>query len=178
MRLMLSSIPQEAVQSAIMKGPQATVELPSGEQVPVKSLVIPPVKGRKVVLLGDTCDSHAILSAPLSPPSCCSRAFLWVECHVACSISHEAGSQKQLAVSKDAYAISSVTHATCRTHSIHHSHSAQHYTLAFALHTSACLTKAACPLAVMDAPSGLPDLSTMGQSYVSEFKPLLMKLVK
>ena len=50
-----------------MKGPQATVELPSGEQVPVKSLVIPPVKGRKVVLLGDTCDSHAILSASLPP---------------------------------------------------------------------------------------------------------------
>lgn len=55
------------MQSAIVKGPQATVELPSGEQVPVKSLVIPPVKGRKVVLLGDTCDSHAILSAPLPP---------------------------------------------------------------------------------------------------------------
>ena len=55
------------MQSAIVKGPQATVELPSGELVPVKSLVIPPVKGRKVVLLGDTCDSHAILSAPLPP---------------------------------------------------------------------------------------------------------------
>ena len=53
---------QEAVQSAILQGPQATVKLPSGEQVPVRSLVVPPVKGRKVVLLGDTCDSHAMLS--------------------------------------------------------------------------------------------------------------------
>ena len=76
MRLSLCSVTQEAVQSAIMKGPQATVELPSGEQVPVKSLVIPPVKGRKVVLLGDTCDSHAILSAPLPPPSCCSNGSI------------------------------------------------------------------------------------------------------
>ena len=54
---------QEAVQSAIVQGPKAIVQLPSGEQVPVRSLVVPPVKGRKVVLLGDTCDSHAILSA-------------------------------------------------------------------------------------------------------------------
>ncbi len=53
---------QEAVQSAIVQGPKAMVQLPSGEQVPVRSLVVPPVKGRKVVLLGDTCDSHAILS--------------------------------------------------------------------------------------------------------------------
>ena len=56
---------QEAVQSAILEGPQALVQLPSGEQVPVRSLVVPPIKGRKVVLLGDTCDSSAILSAPL-----------------------------------------------------------------------------------------------------------------
>ena len=56
------SLLQEAVWNAIMQGPQAMVQLPSGEQVPVKSLVVPPVKGRKVVLLGDTCDSQAILS--------------------------------------------------------------------------------------------------------------------
>ena len=56
---------QEAVQSAIVQGPKAMVQLPSGEQVPVRSLVVPPVKGRKVVLLGDTCDSHAILSESL-----------------------------------------------------------------------------------------------------------------
>ena len=73
-RLIPSTVLQEAVQSAIVKGPQAVVELPSGEQVPVKSLVIPPVKGRKVVLLGDTCDSQAILSTPLPPPPCCRRA--------------------------------------------------------------------------------------------------------
>ena len=59
---MVLHVLQEAVQSAILQGPQATVKLPSGEQVPVRSLVVPPVKGRKVVLLGDTCDSHAILS--------------------------------------------------------------------------------------------------------------------
>lgn len=59
---------QEAVQSAIVQGPKAMVQLPSGEQVPVKSLVVPPVKGRKVVLLGDTCDSQAILS---ESPSLC-----------------------------------------------------------------------------------------------------------
>ena len=62
------------MQSAIVQGPQAMVQLPSGEQVPVRSLVVPPVKGRKVVLLGDTCDSHAILSKfwrPLALNSFC-----------------------------------------------------------------------------------------------------------
>lgn len=60
---------QDVVQSAIEQGPQAMVQLPSGEQVPVRSLVVPPIKGRKVVLLGDTCDSQAILSAFLPCPS-------------------------------------------------------------------------------------------------------------
>ncbi len=60
---------QGVVQSAIEQGPQAMVQLPSGEQVPVRSLVVPPIKGRKVVLLGDTCDSQAILSALLPCPS-------------------------------------------------------------------------------------------------------------
>jgi hypothetical protein len=64
---------QEAVQSAILEGPQALVQLPSGEQVPVRLLVVPPIKGRKIVLLGDTCDSSAILSVPLpSQPTCLS----------------------------------------------------------------------------------------------------------
>ncbi|CAL5218555.1 g246 [Coccomyxa viridis] len=61
-KLAASGATEEAVQSAIVQGPKAIVQLPSGEQVPVRSLVVPPVKGRKVVLLGDTCDSHAILS--------------------------------------------------------------------------------------------------------------------
>lgn len=60
---------QDVVRSAIEQGPQAMVQLPSGEQVPVRSLVVPPIKGRKVVLLGDTCDSQAILSALLPCPS-------------------------------------------------------------------------------------------------------------
>ncbi len=40
-----------------------------GAQVPVRELVRPPRRGRKVVLLGDTCNSRAILRALALPPA-------------------------------------------------------------------------------------------------------------
>jgi hypothetical protein len=40
--------------------------LPVLAQVPVRELVRAPVRGRKVVLLGDTCNSRAMLRAPPS----------------------------------------------------------------------------------------------------------------
>ena len=60
---MLMCSAQEAVREAMRQGPSAPVALPSGSSVPVRSLVRPPRRGRKVVLLGDTCNSRAILSA-------------------------------------------------------------------------------------------------------------------
>ena len=40
--------------------PSSQVTTPSGQVVPLQALFNPPVQGRKVVLLGDTCDSGAI----------------------------------------------------------------------------------------------------------------------
>ena len=40
--------------------PTSTVRTTSGDAVPLLSLFSPPAPGRKVVLLGDTCDSTAI----------------------------------------------------------------------------------------------------------------------
>lgn len=48
-------------------GPSAPVALPDGSSLPVRKLVRPPRRGRKVVLLGDTCNSRAILSMVLYP---------------------------------------------------------------------------------------------------------------
>ena len=47
-------------------GPNSPVELPSGSTVLLRELLHPPVPGRKVVLLGDTCDSRAIAGMPLT----------------------------------------------------------------------------------------------------------------
>lgn len=44
-------------------GPLDAVPTPSGKQVQLRDLLNPPVAGRKVVLLGDTCDSRAIAGA-------------------------------------------------------------------------------------------------------------------
>ena len=49
-------------------GPSVPVTLPDGSSVPVRDLVRPPRRGRKVVLLGDTCNSRAILSRTPEPP--------------------------------------------------------------------------------------------------------------
>lgn len=54
---------QEAVAAAMRNGPSAPVALPDGSSVAVRQLVRPPRRGRKVVLLGDTCNSRAILRA-------------------------------------------------------------------------------------------------------------------
>jgi hypothetical protein len=59
---------QDAVRSAIKEGPSAMVQLPDGSHAPVRNFVQPPRRGRKVVLLGDTCNSRAILSE--NPPPC------------------------------------------------------------------------------------------------------------
>ena len=49
-------------------GPNSPVEVPSGSSVLLRELLHPPVPGRKVVLLGDTCDSRAI--AGTYPTAC------------------------------------------------------------------------------------------------------------
>ncbi|EIE27077.1 Metallo-hydrolase/oxidoreductase [Coccomyxa subellipsoidea C-169] len=56
-----AGVDEEAVREAMRQGPSAPVALPGGQAVPVRSLVRPPRRGRKVVLLGDTCNSRAIL---------------------------------------------------------------------------------------------------------------------
>lgn len=53
----------------MQRGPSAPVALPDGGSVPVRELVRPPRRGRKVVLLGDTCNSRAILSTVSQTPS-------------------------------------------------------------------------------------------------------------
>ncbi|BDA44477.1 Zinc phosphodiesterase ELAC protein 1 [Coccomyxa sp. Obi] len=56
-----AGVTEDAVRSAMQRGPSAPVALPDGSSVPVRELVRPPRRGRKVVLLGDTCNSRAIL---------------------------------------------------------------------------------------------------------------------
>ncbi|CAL8470437.1 g9979 [Coccomyxa elongata] len=56
-----AGVTEEVVRSAMQRGPSAPVELPDGSSLPVRKLVRPPRRGRKVVLLGDTCNSRAIL---------------------------------------------------------------------------------------------------------------------
>ncbi|KAK9825701.1 hypothetical protein WJX81_007988 [Elliptochloris bilobata] len=51
-----------AVEEAVNHGgPDAPVQLPSGQALPTRKLMSPPWRGRKVVLLGDTCNSEAIV---------------------------------------------------------------------------------------------------------------------
>ena len=56
--------------------PSASVVSPKGTSVTLRELFQPPVPGRKVVLLGDTCDSRAIVGGPNSP--CLSVRFFIV----------------------------------------------------------------------------------------------------
>lgn len=59
---------QDVVREAMKEGPSALVQLPDGSSLPVRDLVRRPVRGRKVVLLGDTCNSRALLSEALCIP--------------------------------------------------------------------------------------------------------------
>lgn len=57
--------------------PSSRVSTPSGKTLPLGSLFSPPVPGRKVVLLGDTCDSGAIegFTIPLLQECICAVTF-------------------------------------------------------------------------------------------------------
>ena len=48
-------------------GEAALVGLPSGQRVAARELMSAPWRGRKVVLLGDTCNSEAIMGASRMP---------------------------------------------------------------------------------------------------------------
>lgn len=59
---------QAAVEEAVSRdGESALVGLPSGQRVAARELMTPLWRGRKVVLLGDTCNSEAIMGAPGMP---------------------------------------------------------------------------------------------------------------
>ena len=71
-------------------------------QVPVRELVRPPRKGRKVVLLGDTCNSRAILraSAVTLVPLGASEAEIYLPStlHLNCSPQHHRTAVMRLAL--------------------------------------------------------------------------------
>jgi len=61
------------------KKPSASVQAPKGGSVTLSDLFWLPLPGRKVVLLGDTCDSRAIVGGPfplvLSPSLVCTVQY-------------------------------------------------------------------------------------------------------